>query len=983
MFSRTPPTRSGPTERRRGLAYLLAGALVVYLALTALGTLWTDYLWFDSLGFSSVWVKRWSVGIGLGAAGTLVAFFIFWLTLYLTERLAPRFFPTDIGDEEELVARFRYWVQGRTGRLRFIVAFLLALFVGVGVATWRDSVFLFFARNDFGLNDPIFRLDTGFYVFQFPLLDVALRWLFNVLATAAVISVVAHYLQGGIRVRRGSMPTFNSGAKIHVSVLLALMALVRAAIYRLDALALLYSNRQSNFFGPGYTDITARLPALRLLMAIAVVAAVLFIVNIWRRGWTLALMAVGGWILVSIAALLIYPAVVERLQVVPEQLRLESEYIAHNIEFTRIAYGLDDVEVRPFRAAGDLTVEDIEANRITIDNLRLWDTAVLPRTYQNLQEIRPYYSLELVDTDRYEFDGQPTQVMIAVRELDEDAVGNNNWQNTRLIYTHGIGAVASQANRVERDGQPQFLLANLPPQATEDPLELEEPRIYFGETYTPGRPVIVKTGRSPQEVDMPVEGERILFNEYSGEAGVNVGSLWRRIAFAFRYRDLNLLISGQIRPDSRVLVQRNIRSIVGDLAPFLTVDSDPYPVVHDGRIVWVLDLYTSSGHFPYSQPVTPNAMRRLARSSDLRPGMNYLRNSVKATVDAYDGTVTFYVVDDSDPVIRAWRRTFPEMFRDGSEMPDGLESHLRYPQDLFRIQGEIYLDYHVDDPSEFFTRNDAWSIPADPATIRRGLFPGAELLNGDTVQAGGQVEHLRELLPYYLMAQLPGEDALSYLLLQPFNPRQRPNMSAFLVADAPTAEEPSRLIDFRMPQGSLVGGTGQVGDRIQQNDEIAEQFTLWSQQGSTVIRGDILVVPIEESIMYIQPIYLQAQEQGGFPEFRRVVVVFGDSIEWAPSLDEALAMVFGEAGSDGEAPPSDEEPTDEEPPTVPQSVQELLDRAAQLLEQADQALRNGDLGAYQDLVDQARELIEQARQSGTEAAATQFAALDRFRRDPS
>ena len=965
MFQRTPPPRRAPGDRRRGILYLLAAALAVYLVLTALGTLWTDYLWFESVGYTSVWTRRWSVAIGLGAAGTVVAALVFWSTLWLAGRFGPRFFPADLTEDEELVTRFRYWSEGRIGRVRLVVSVLLGLFVGVGVSTWRDDVFLYATQRDFGVADPIFGLDVGFYIFQFPLIDVGLRWLFNLLATAAVLAAVAHYLNGGIRIRRGSMPTFSRASKIHISVLLALMAVVRAGIYRMDALALLYSDRQQQFFGPGFTDVTARLPALRLLMAIALVAAVVFIINIWRRGWLLSLMAVAGWIIVSVAALLIYPALIDRFQVDPQPLAREAEYIAHNIEFTRRAYGFDAVEIREFPAARTLTADDIEANRTTVDNLRLWDTAVLPRTYQNLQEIRPYYSLEGVDTDRYMIGGEPTQTMVAVRELDEDNLGRTDWQNTRLLYTHGIGAVVSQANAVEENGQPEFLLADLPPVEQDPSLALEQPRVYFGETYEPDRPVIVRTGTGPQEVDMPAEGERITTYEYQGEAGVELSGIWRRIAFAFRYRDFNLLISGQIRPDSRVLVQRNIRAITSDIAPFLTVDSDPYPVIHEGRIAWVVDLYTTSDSYPYSKPVTPVDRRRLPQSSEIRSGTNYFANPVKAVIDAYDGTVDFYVVDDSDPIIAAWREVYPGLFKDGSEMPDGLEAHLRYPQDLFRIQGEIYLDYHMEDPAEFFTRNDAWSIPNDPATIRRGRFPGAEPLVGDSIQVGGNIDHLPLLLPYFLLTRLPGEEDLSYLLVQPFNPRNRPNMSSFLVADAPTAETPSRLIDFRMPQGTLVAGTGQVGERIQQDDEIAEQFTLWSQQGSDVIRGDILVVPVEESILYVQPIYLQSQQAGGFPEFRRVVVVFGDRIEWAPTLDGALAEIF-----DIELP--EDEPVDSEPPEseegddegLPPSVQDLLDQAAARLEQANEALRTGDLGRYQELVDEAAELIRQARQAG-------------------
>ena len=967
MFTRTPPPSRAARGRRRGLTVFIAGAVVVYLVLTALGTLWTDFLWFDSVGFGSVWQRRWLVGIALGAGGVVLTFLIFWASLAIADRLGPRFFPRDLSEEEELVMRFRHWSEGRSGRIRLLLAAILALIVGGSVAAWRDDLFLFLARQDFSLADPIFDIDVGFYVFQFPLMDSALRWLFNVVATATVLAAVAHYFNGGIRIRRGSMPTFVSGAKLQISVMLALLALIRAALYRMDALALLYSNRQiDSFFGPGYTDITARLPALRLLMAIAVLAAVLFIMNIWRRGWTLAIVSVGGWILVSAAALLVYPAVIDRLQVQPQPLERESTYIDYSVEYTKSAFSLDEVEVRDFPASRTLTADDIEANRLTVDNLRLWDTAVLPRTYQNLQEIRPFYNLERVDTDRYTLDGEPTQTMVAVRELDEENLPRSDWQNTRLIYTHGIGAVVSQANRVASDGQPDFLLSDLPPETESDRLSLDQSRVYFGETYQPDRPVIVKTGSAPQEVDMPVGGEGVQSNEYDGAAGVELRSIWSRVAFAFRYRDLNLLISGQVRPDSRVLVQRNIQAIVSDIAPFLEVDSDPYPVVTDGRIVWVVDLYTSSSHFPYSQPISQNARRRLVESTDLDPGLNYVSSSVKATIDAYDGTVDFFVVDQDDPVIKAWQETYPGLFRDGSEMPEQLQDHLRYPQDLFRIQGDLYLEYHVDEPQEFFSGNDAWSVPHDPATIRRGMFPGADLLIGDEVPLGSPIQHLEEMLPYYLLTRLPGEEELSYVLLQPFNPRDKPNMSSFLVAGAPSADDPGRLVDFRMPQGILVSGTGQVGERIQQNDEIAEQFTLWGQQGSDVIQGDLLVVPIEDSIMYIQPVYLQSAEAGGFPEFRRVVVVYGDSIEWAPTLDGALAEVFDIEldPDDPSAGPDPDDPDEPDGEVLPPSVQELLDEAATLLEDAETALRNGDLGEYQRLVEEAAALIEEAREIG-------------------
>ena len=975
MFSRTPPPARVSGDRRRGLTLIFAAIVLAYLVLTALGTLWTDYLWFDSVGFASVWQRRWLVGIALGALGLAIVFLVIWLNLFLVDRLGPRYLPADMNEEEELVVRFHEWSRGRGHLLRLWVSILIALLLGLGMAAWRDDLFLFLGRQTFGVPDPIFKIDAGFYVFQFPIIQSALSWLFNLGVAVTIMVALGHYLNGGIRIRRGSVPSITRRAKIHLSVILAVLALVRATMYRMDALALLFSGRQADsFYGPGYTDITARLPALRLLMAVAAVTAVVFIVNIWRRGWVLVMVSVGAWILVSVAALLIYPAIVDRLQVQPQPLARESQYIANNVEFTRAAYGLDQVEVRDFKAADDLNAPAIEANRLTVDNVRLWDSSVLPRTYQSLQSIRPYYALDRVDTDRYVLDGNPTQTMVAVRELDEANLERNDWMNTHLIYTHGIGAVVSQANAVSDEGQPVFLLSDLPPVTSDPTLELSEPRIYFGESYRPGRPVIVKTGTGPQEVDMPLGGgEGITNYEYQGPAGVSLGSLWRRIAFAFRYRDLNLLISGQIRPDSRVLVERNVRSIVKNLAPFLAVDTDPYPVVQDGHVVWVVDLYTSSDHYPYSQPVNSQIRSRLPRSTDIRNGMDYLTNSVKATVDAYDGTVHFYVTDNSDPVIRAWQAVYPGLFEPGTAMPQALVDHLRYPQDLFRVQGEIWLNYHVDAPSEFFSRNDAWSIPPDPATIRRGEVAGSELLNGDGLTTSG-VQYLQEILPYYLLTRLPGEDALSYVLLQPFNPRDKPNMSSFMVADAPEPGKPSRLIDFRMPQGILVGGTGQIGDRIQQDDEISAQFTLWGQQGSNVIQGDLLVVPIEDSILYIEPIYLQSSQSGGFPEFRRVVVVYGDQIEWASSLNEAMDKVFnisnGGGGTSGGGGTGGGGTTGGGTGgSVPGSVQDLLNQAADLLNQADSALRAGDLGKYQELVDQAAQLINEARQEASSSAS--------------
>ncbi len=924
---------------------ILAG---VYLLLTAAGTLWTDFLWFDSIGFRSIWLRNWSLSILLGVIGVGFAFLVLWVSLRLVDRFSPQWAPFDLSEEEEFIERFREWIEPRVRQIRLLVTAGLSLILGLAVATWRDEVFLFINHQQFGTTDPIFGVDLGFYVFRLPLWETAFDWIFNLLVLTTVVVAVAQYLNGGIRFDGRRLSTTRV-AKIHISVMFALIALVRAASYRLDTFGLLFSNNaEPKFFGPGFTDISARLPALRLLLLIALIAAVLFIVNIFRRGWLLAGVSVASWIVVAVAAGAIYPAIIQRFSVTPNQLEKEMPYISNNLEMTREAYQLGNVEVRNFAASDDLTATDIENNSLTIDNLRIWSTSVLPRTYQNFQELEPYYALSKVDTDRYLTDGIPKQVMVAVRELEEVNLPRDDWQNTRLFYTHGFGAVVNAANVVQSDGQPNFLLKDVPPVASVPSLELTDPRVYFGETYQPGRPVIVKTGSEPQEIDIPLP-EGTQYNEYEGEAGVVIDNIWKRIAFAFRYRDLNLLISSQLRSDSRVLVERNVHEIVTSVAPFLTPDADPYPVILDGKILWILDLYTTTSFYPYSQPVDFPALSRLTIASEIARGTNYIRNSVKAVIDADNGDVTFYLWDPTDPVARAWATTYPDLFKDVDSLPEGLEEHLRYPQDLFRLQSEIYLEYHVTEENQLFSGNNAWSFPGDPSTITRS---GAESLRGDGRNlADSSVSPLAEVLPYYILTELPGEEELSYLLLQPFSPRAKRNMVGFLVADS-TPGRYGRLIDFRMPQGELVDGTEQVGQRIEQDADISETLSLWRGDGSKVIKGDLFVVPIEESVIYFQPIYLE-EEGGAFPEFRRVAVVFGDRVEWADSLDGALELVFGAADVDVDEPVAPPATGDDS------TLGELIAEADTAFDNANAALESGDLAGYQRWVDQAERILQE------------------------
>ncbi|MCJ7725682.1 MAG: UPF0182 family protein, partial [Acidimicrobiia bacterium] len=599
-----------------------------------------------------------------------------------------------------------------------------------------------------------------------------------------------------------------------------------------------------------------------------------------------------------------------------------------------------DIEKRPFEASEDLDSTVIAANAPIIDNIRLWDPTVLLTTYRQLQELRPFYQFDDVDVDRYSFNGGLTQVMLAARELDATGVPEDNWVNQHLVYTHGYGAVLSPANTVSSEGQPVFLVRDInPDDDAPDEVRIDQPRIYFGDATDLGRYVIV--GSEEREVDFPVESagsETVAFNSYDGEGGIEIGGVFRQMAFALRFADINTLISGQIRGDSRVLLVRNIRDRFTKAAPFLKIDADPYLAIVDGRLVWIVDLYTITDRYPYS---TTAVTTRLPDRSGLGSGFNYIRNSVKGTVDAYDGTMTLYVVDETDAVVRSYRNVFPALFTDGTEMSDDLRAHLRYPEDLFRVQSNMYTGYHMTESRVFFNNGDPWQIARDPSTIL-GATTGERLMN-----------------PYYLLMNLPGEEELSYLLLQPFTAEDRPNMVSFLVAKSDPGSY-GEMINFELPRDSFVDGPGQIGARINQDPDISREFTLLGQEGSEVIQGNMLVVPIDTSIMYVQPIYIRgSSESAALPEFKRVVVVFGDRIVMRDTLANAINAVFGDA-----PPPAVVEPGQ---PTIPGTgvevdaqVVALLSQASTAFQRADAALRNGDLGTYADEIAEAQRLIQEA-----------------------
>ena len=920
-------------NERRGLSFIVFVAIIGFSVARAIATFFTNYLWFDSVNLNSVWIKILLTKGALVGATSLLAFIFIFTNLRLAVRATPVMDIFESFESQDPLSRFRAWTNERFLRYRLWGTIGLSLFLGAGASQLWEQVLLFLNQQSFGVTDPVFQADVSRYVFGLPLYRLFVSWGFQLVIFTSLIIVLFFVATGALQLRQGRLPEVSSGAKAHLSVLLAFIAILKAFAYRLDSMELLYSPR-GKVFGASYTDVIAHLPALNLLILISLFGAVLLLVNIKRRGWLLPATAISLWLAVSIIVGGLVPAAIQRFRVVPDELNKELPYVENHIDYTRLAYGLDSIEEKSFAASPDLSQNDISNNKQTVDNIRLWDPTVLAETYSQLQEIRAYYALQEVDVDRYRINGELTQVMVAARELDQTNLPAVGWVNERLQYTHGFGVVFSPANNVASQGQPDFYVKGVPATTTVSELEVEQPRIYFGESADSVEYVVVNSLQDEVDYPLSTEGQSVAYTNYSGDGGVGIGSFFRRLGFALRYSELNLLISNQLSDDSKLIMERNIVSRVKKAAPFLYTDNDPYLALIDGNLFWIIDMYTVSDKYPYAQPADT---RRINENSGLPVNFNYLRNSVKAVVNAYDGTMNFYVVDENDPIMTAYNDIFPDLFSPKSEMSSELLDHIRYPEDLFTIQSDMYRDYHMTDPRVFYADEDPWVIPSDSSTT-----PRVATLRGEFTEIG-----FKPMLPYYLLMSLPGETDLSYLIFQPFNPENRPNMQSFLVADA-DPENYGQLIDFRLPKGEFVDGPSQVATRINQDPDISQIFTLLDQQGSSVIKGKLFVVPINQSILYYQPIYLQG-EQNPLPEFKFVVVVFQDRIIMSETLSEALASIFG-----------DELISDVVEESEGESPLDLLAKATTAFEQAQEQLQKGNLGKYQELIDQAQQYVDLA-----------------------
>ncbi len=891
-------------RRFGGLALFIVAAALLFSRQAI--SLYADWLWFGEVGYTQLFstILLYKTLLGLFAALVFAALFYFNVHFAAATPASLRF--SGIDNVIELPPPDM--IEPLLKRLLLPASAVLGLMaLPQGAANWEQFA-LFLNPVNFNLRDPQFDLDIGFYIFRLPALQIVYQSLMFALALTTIATAAVYLLYRGIAYSPSGL-FLSDRAKSHLLILLAALLLVKAGGYYLDAFELLYSPR-GVAYGASYADINATLPALRILFFLALLAALLCVLQTFRDGYRYLLLGLGGLAGVHALGLNAYPALLQRFRVAPNEAVAERPFIERNIKATRHAFGLDKIERKEFQAEDRLTATDLKRHQSTISNIRLWDHRPLLVTYAQLQEIRPYYKFVDVDNDRYTIDGMYRQVMLSARELSHQHLQSRNWINEHQTFTHGHGLVFGPVNQVTPNGQPEFFIKDIPPTTTAS-LKITRPEIYFGEVANDY--ILVKT--KAQELDYP-SGDKNIYANYQAQGGVSIGSLWRRLVFSAHHATLRIVLSQDLTTESRILYHRQIHERVKKIAPFITFDRDPFLVIaQGGRLFWIIDGYTASDRYPYSEPLR-------------RQGINYIRNTVKAVVDAYHGTVDFYLSDANDPIIKSYGQIFPGLLKPLDAMPEDLRSHIRYPQDLFTLQAQVFATYHMQDPQVFFNKEDLLSIPRRTVDNRE-----------------------RDVEPYYTIMRLPDESKEEFVLLLPFTPNKRDNMRAWLAARSDGANY-GKLIALEFPKAKLVYGPKQIDARIDQDTLISQQLSLWNQRGSQVIRGSLLAIPIEKSLLYVQPLYLAA-DQGSLPELKRVIVAFGNQIAMEETLEQSMQRIFGAKVAPDTAPVAAVAPATEvikESGNLPRQALEHFQRSQEFLKQGNWAGYGDELKKVEGLL---------------------------------
>ena len=859
---------------------LLIVVVVVALALVGLVSLsgfYADWLWFNSVDFTSVWKTILSTKAVLFVAFGLVTSTIILLNVIIAFKRRPLYVPMNI--EADNLERYRAQVEPIRKFVLTGLALVLFYFSGSAGSLLWSSWLMFGNATSFGVKDPQFGMDISFFAFKLPFYQSILEWAISTVIISLIASIVVHYLYGGIRLQVREDRTTVS-ARVQLSVLLGIIVLLKAAAYWFDRYQLALNDGKL-LTGLTYTDVNAVLPAKAILAGIAVICSLLFFANIIRRSWVLPSAGIALLVISSVLIAGVYPGVIQQFQVKPSESSKEAPFIQKNIDATRAAYGLTGVKVNDYQATISTSAGQLSKDAPTISNIRLMDPNVISSTFRQLQQIKPYYTFPAsLDIDRYKVNGIERDVVVAVRELNIAGNPSRNWINDHLVYTHGFGFVAALGNARDADGKPSFIVGDLPPTKG---LGTFEPRVYFGENVPDYSIIGGKTANAPVEFDYPDDassnGQKNV--TYTGKGGVPMGSLFNRLVFAIKYQEQRIVLSSLINANSKILFERNPRERVAKVAPWLTLDGDPYPALVDGKIIWIIDGYTTSAGYPYSKKTTLSSATSDALTTNSasitaqsNASINYIRNSVKATVDAYDGTVTLYQWDTKDPVLATWAKAFPNTIKPKKEISASLLEHIRYPEDLFRVQREILSAYHVQTASAFYGGQDFWRVPRDPSTF------GAN--------AAAQP-------PYYLSLQLPGATKSSFSLTTPFVPRGgRENLSAFAVVNSDPGPDYGQITVLQLPRSTNIAGPSQVASNFEAKPEVANSLSLLRQGGSDVVLGNLLTLPVGGGLLYVQPVYVRATANtASYPLLQKVLVSFGDQIGYDDNLKGALDQVFG------------------------------------------------------------------------------------------
>lgn len=902
------------------LSIVVVIIIIALIALFAGANFFTEWAWFNHLGYLKAFLLMFFSNFGLRILiGLIFAVFVF-VNLFFTKKLFIKYFEAESIESENVETLFKEESQGflnwlnkkKLNWIYILISLILGfLFSSVSSELWK-IVLKFFNQTPFGNTDPIFGMDISFYVFSLPFYSFIKEMGMVLIVLTIIVVGIIYFIASGISSFSDVKVKLSNRAKSHITVLLSAFLLLKAWDYRLAMYELLYSPR-GVAFGASYTDVNANLLGLRILFIIAIAVAAGLLVSLFRKNYKLLAWGLGIWIVTSLVFGAVYPGFVQRFQVEPNEIEREREYISHNINMTLEAYDLNDLTSKSFQPQDGLTLEDLEENDEIISNIRLWDSRPLLSTYSQLQGLRQYYEFQNIDVDRYIIDGKYRQVMLSGRELNKDLLSGQaqTWINRKLKYTHGYGVAMSPVNRINEQGLPEFFIKDIPPKIEGD-LVLDDSSIYYGEITDDY--VIVNTDAT--EFHYP-QGDQNVYINYSGTGGVEISSFIKKAVYALRYSELKILLNDGINNDSRIMYYRNIKERVRKVAPFLAYDSDPYLVISQGRLFWIQDAYTTSDRYPYSQPFSNTG--------------NYIRNSVKVVIDAYNGDMDFYVIDKQDPIAQTYQKIFPEIFIDGDQMPESLRSHIRYPKDLFKIQSELYSIYHMENPQVFYNKEDLWNIPN-------------ENYAGSTIK----------MEPYYILSSLPDTKLqnLEYLLMMPFTPANKNNMIAWM-AGRSDGENYGELVLYEFPKDTLVYGPSQIESRIDQDSQISQLLSLWGQRGSRVIRGNLIVLPVAQSILYIEPIYLQA-ETSELPELKRVVLGYGGDIVIDINLEGALEQIFGER-----EPKEVTSPEVQMGEIMPEDISGLISRAYEIYQEAQNYIKSGDWQNYGSKLDELQQVLEE------------------------